>query len=77
MIRSMGGKNQDFREAVDWVKGVGWRVDEERRGYPMAFCPCGRHTRTIHRTPSNPNYFNEMRRWVLRTCTETTKGGSS
>lgn len=62
----MGGKQQEFRETVAWLQSLGWRVDTDRGGYPLAFCPCGKHLKTVHITPSAPNYFRNLRAWVLR-----------
>lgn len=63
----MGSKRQDYRETVAWLRERGWRVDEERDGYPRAYCPCGRHIRSVHRTPSGPDYWRNLRAWVQRT----------
>jgi hypothetical protein len=37
----------------------GWRI-ERRRKYYRGFCPCGRHAKTIHVTPSNPRYALDL-----------------
>ena len=71
----MGSAKQDYREAVEWVRAQGWRVDEERDGYPMAFCKCGKHHRSIHLTPSNPRYYQQLRNWVKRQDCEQKEGG--
>jgi hypothetical protein len=43
----------------------GWRV--ERGGYFMMKCPCTeRHMKTVHLTPSNPNYERNLRAWLAR-----------
>jgi len=68
----MGGKGQDFRENVAWLEARGWEVDADRNGYPLARCPCGEHLKTIHRTPSNPQYWKNLRKHVERLC----QGGS-
>lgn len=62
----MGGKHQDYRDAVRVIQALGWRVDTERNGYPMAFCPCKKHKKTIHKTPSDPNYYTNLLAWVAR-----------
>ena len=43
---------------------AGWQI--ERTGYYKVKCPCGSHKRTIHLSPSNPNYANEARYWLHR-----------
>lgn len=36
-------------------------------------CPCGEHQRTVHITPSDPNYERNLRGWLKRTgCWEDT-----
>jgi hypothetical protein len=62
----VGSKHQDYRQAVAVLRARGWRVDERRGGYPMAFCPCGRHMKTIKKTPSNPRYFVNLYAWLER-----------
>ena len=64
----MGGKAQDFRDTIRWLEERGWEIDMERKGYPLARCPCGQHLKTIHRTPSNPAYWKNLRKHVERTC---------
>jgi hypothetical protein len=66
----VGSKHQDFRDAVARIQRRGWRVDVERAGYPMALCPCGRHRKTVSRTPSNPNYWKNLEAWFVRTACE-------
>jgi hypothetical protein len=63
-IKPMGGKRDDYKAAIKWLKARGWRVDEDRSGYPMAYCPCGRHQKTVHLTPSNPHYYQQLRNRV-------------
>lgn len=76
----MGGKQQQYREALAWLQEQGWRVDTDRSGYPMAFCACGEHKRWVHITPSDPSYFRNLRAWVMRQpCMmepDTQEGGS-
>jgi hypothetical protein len=71
----VGSRQQDYRSAVASFRQRGWRVDEERCGYPLAFCPCGRHKKTIHKTPSNPRYWQNLQAWLDRTeCSEEEVG---
>lgn len=39
-----------------------WTVDEKpnKKGYFKVRCPCGRHLKWLHKTPSNPNYYREF-----------------
>ncbi|MDQ1747541.1 MAG: hypothetical protein QOD07_1804 [Frankiaceae bacterium] len=69
----MGSGKQQYREVVAWLRARSWTVDEDRTGYPRARCPCGRHQKTIHRTPSNPLYFQQLKnriRMMERECRE-------
>jgi hypothetical protein len=43
----------------------GWRVDKGKKYYGMR-CPCGKHQRRVHLTPSNPNYELNLRKWLQR-----------
>lgn len=47
---------------------AGWTI-EKRKKYYRVFCPCGDHMRSIHLTPSNPNYSKNVLKWLYRqTC---------
>lgn len=39
-----------------------WTIDERpnRKGYLKMRCPCGKHQKWLHKTPSNPNYFRDV-----------------
>lgn len=38
----------------------GWRIDKGKKYFGMR-CPCGKHQRRVHLTPSNPNYELNLR----------------
>ncbi len=42
----------------------------------MAFCPCGKHIKTISKTPSNPNYYKNqnLEAWFKRTSCPAEEG---
>jgi len=44
----------------------GWRVDRGKKYYKM-FCPCKVHFKTVHLSPSDPNYPLNLRKWLTRT----------
>jgi hypothetical protein len=46
------------------VEQRGWRVDKPN--YFRLLCPCGKHQRRVHLTPSNPNYELNLRKWLER-----------
>jgi hypothetical protein len=52
-----------------------WRVEASDRYYRVK-CPCGKHQRSIHLTPSNPNYGSEALRWMRRqSCNQEPQEG--
>jgi len=72
-VFDVGSRKQEYRLVVAWLQARGWTVDESRAGYPMARCLCGRHQKTIHRTPSNPWYFQQFKnriRMIEQECFE-------
>lgn len=56
---------KDGQALLVWLHRVGWRIQDPPTYYTI-LCPCGDHLRQVHLTPSNPNYFRECRRWVMR-----------
>jgi len=42
-----------------------WRVEDPPTYYRVK-CPCGDHQRSIHLTPSDPNYAKNALRWLYR-----------
>jgi hypothetical protein len=49
-----------------------WRVEDSGTYYRVK-CPCGNHQRSIHLSPSNPNYGREALRWMRRQPCMTTE----
>ena len=47
------------------VEKAGWRITRGKR-YFKAYCACGKHKRTIHLSPSDPNYEKHARSWFRR-----------
>jgi hypothetical protein len=43
------------------AKELGWRVAAQpnKKGYFKMWCPCGLHSKWLHKTPSNPHYYRE------------------
>lgn len=47
---------------------AGWTIQDPPKYYRVQ-CPCGLHQRSIHLTPSDPNYARNALRWLRRqTC---------
>jgi len=44
---------------------AGW-VIQKPKGYYRLLCPCGFHMRSLHLTPSDPNYAKNALRWLYR-----------
>ena len=45
----------------------GWRVDGGGNTYFRLRCPCGKHMRWVHLTPSGTNYVRDLLGWLRRT----------
>ena len=41
------------------IEAHGWTV--EKRNYFWCLCPCGRHYKTVHLSPSDPNYWRNTK----------------
>lgn len=55
------------------LESDGWRVVKGRK-YFKIYCPCpDEHLKTVHISPSNPNYQRNFESWLRRMCW---KGGA-
>lgn len=63
------GDKQERRELLKEANSQEWRIIESG-GYVKIYCPCPeKHKKTVRLTPSNPNYWKELRRHLKRmTC---------
>ncbi len=73
----MAGDNQreDVFRVVDELHWIA--ADKPgKNGYLKLKCPCGKHMKWLHKTPSNPNYYRDTIKWLRRQCDqrETTDG---
>lgn len=57
--------NKDIEEVLEAFHQAGWRILNPPRYYTVR-CPCGQHQRSIHRTPSDPNYGRNAVKWLER-----------
>lgn len=55
---------------------AGWRIQDPPKYYKV-YCPCGAHKRTIHLTPSDPNYTLNASKWLHRQECYTQEGASN
>lgn len=52
-----------FQLAAD----LGWVPrDPNKKGYVKLVCPCGKHLTWVHKTPSNPYYYDEKIKFITR-----------
>jgi hypothetical protein len=51
--------DKDLEAILKEAEDKKWRI-EKRRKYYMMFCPCKRHKKTVHLTPSGPNYMRDL-----------------
>lgn len=56
---------QDLESILTQAERAGWRIIKNRKYY-RAYCPCGQHQRSIHLTPSDPNYGKNAGKWFER-----------
>jgi hypothetical protein len=60
---------KDLQEVLEKFSAAGWQVINPPKYYKV-YCPCvQQHKRTIHLTPSDPNYGRNALAWMRRqTC---------
>lgn len=66
--------DKDLEALLKEAESKGWQVTKSKRYYKIR-CKCGSptHKRTVHLTPSDPNYERNLRGWLKRTgCWEDT-----
>lgn len=59
-------ERQNLEALLKEAESKGWQVTRTRRYYKIR-CGCGAHQRTVHITPSDPNYERNLRHWLKRT----------
>lgn len=52
-------KYSEPSEVLEEAASQGWRVDRGNRYWKM-WCPCGEHMKTVHVSPSDPNYARNL-----------------
>lgn len=58
--------NKELEALLQEGEDLGWTVTKGRRYFKMK-CPCGVHMKTVHLSPSDPNYERNLRGWLTRT----------
>lgn len=62
--------DQQLDALLDDAKRQSWRAERGKRYFKL-LCPCSeKHIRlSVHLTPSDPHYWLNLRKWLLRnTC---------
>lgn len=63
-------QDKHLEELLRDLEKARWRVTKGK-GYFKAYCPCGKHKRFVHLTPSGRNYQRDLVGWLKReTCWE-------
>jgi hypothetical protein len=63
-------------DVLDVAERCGWRVvSQNKKGYLQVRCGCGQHYKWVHKTPSNPNYWDECARKIHRDCCPADEDG--
>lgn len=58
--------NKKLEDLLSEAEANGWQATRGKRYYKIR-CKCGTHQRTVHITPSDPNYERNLRHWLKRT----------
>jgi hypothetical protein len=64
---------KDLEEVLVIFYEAGWLIEDSGR-YHRVKCPCGEHQRSIHLTPSNPDYGRQALNWLRRQACVTGGG---
>lgn len=56
---------KDLEAVCQTAEAAGWQI-MRGTGYFKAYCPCGLHKRTLHLSPSDPNYARNVAHWFRR-----------
>ncbi|PBA27350.1 hypothetical protein CKJ55_07230 [Mycobacterium avium] len=65
MLLVVGQHDKEIRALIETVLGHGW-VEVTGKRYYKFRCPCGKHQKTIHKSPSDPNYVRNTLKWFER-----------
>ena len=52
-------RRPELEEVLKRAEKKGWRVEHGKR-YWMLWCPCGKHHKTVKKTPSGGNYKQNL-----------------
>jgi len=58
-------QKKEIEKLLREFDALGWRILDPPTYYQVR-CSCGLHKRSIHLTPSDPNYVRNVRQWLER-----------
>lgn len=58
-------QSKDIEKVLREYDQCGWRIEDPPKYYRVK-CPCGKHQRSVHLTPSGPDYAKNLRAWLHR-----------
>ena len=62
-------RHPDGETILRSLESQGWTLTGGGKQHFRAKCPCGQHMKSIHTTPSDPNYYRKLRtRLKNHTC---------
>lgn len=68
MIARQRHPKKDLEAILKSAEAHGWNFERKQK-YFMGKCSCGVHHRTVHLSPSDPNYGTNLDHWFRRqTC---------
>lgn len=58
---------KEGEEVLKEFHAHGWLITR-KKGYYKCLCPpeCGQHLKTVHLSPSNPNYYKQLLAYVSK-----------
>jgi hypothetical protein len=60
-------QDKDLERILRLAEAQDWRVEKRPKGYFKMKCNCAElHMKTVHLTPSNPNYGRNLLGWLRR-----------
>ncbi|WP_457221152.1 hypothetical protein [Mycobacteroides abscessus] len=69
--------NKDIEAWLVVLESQGWEIIDGKK-YRKARCKCGDHQKTIHTSPSDPNYLRNLKGWFRRCdCWKSESSGQS
>jgi hypothetical protein len=57
--------DKDLESLIQRAEKQGWTVVRQKNYYRMR-CPCGLHSKSVHKSPSDPRYTLNLRKWFER-----------